>query len=101
MAAMKQREMDSRVEQWEQVERELSKLSSTLHEKTFCNHLIGSVNVVTAYHDDVDEVIEKHTASVLTLDRHSKVGPEELSRKWNIGLEMANATLGMTTQHGV
>jgi hypothetical protein len=101
MAAMKQREMDSRVEQWGQVERELSKLSSTLHEKTFCIHLIGSVNVVTAYHDDVDEVIEKRKASVLTLDRHSKVGPEELSRKWNIGLEMANATLGMTTQHGV
>jgi hypothetical protein len=35
------------------------------------------------------------------LDRHSKVSPEELSRKWNIGLEMAKATLGMMTQHGV
>jgi hypothetical protein len=30
---------------------------------------------------------------VLALDRHSKVGLEELSRKWNIGLEMAKATL--------
>jgi hypothetical protein len=29
------------------------------------------------------------------------VGPEELSRKWNIGLEMAKATLDVTTQHGV
>jgi hypothetical protein len=35
------------------------------------------------------------------LDRHSKVGPEELSRKWNIGSEMVKATLGMKTQHGV
>jgi hypothetical protein len=87
MAAMKQREMDSRVEQWGQVERELSKLSSTLHEKTFCKCLIGSVNVATAYRDDVDEAMEKHKASVLMSDRHSKVGPEELSRKWNIGLE--------------
>jgi hypothetical protein len=43
--------------------------------------LIGSVNVATAYRDDVDEVIEKHKASVLMSDRHSKVGPEELSRK--------------------
>jgi hypothetical protein len=86
LAAMKQREMDSRVEQWGQVKRELSKLSSTLHEKTFCKCLIGSVNVVTAYLDDVDKAMEKHKASVLTLDRHSKVGPEELSRKWNIGL---------------
>jgi hypothetical protein len=80
MAAMKQREMDSQVEQWGQVERELSKLSSTLHEKTFCKCLIGSVNVVTAYRDDVDEAMEKCKASVLTSDRHSKVGPEKLSR---------------------
>jgi hypothetical protein len=79
----------------------LSKLSSTLHEKTFCKRLIGSVNVATAYRDDVDEAMEKRKASVLTSDRHSKVGPEELSRKWNIGLETAKATLGVTTQHGV
>jgi hypothetical protein len=91
MAAMKQREMDSGVEQWGQVEWELSKLSSMLHEKTFCKCLI----------DDVDEAMEKRKASVLTTDRHSKVGPEELSRKWNIGLEMAKATLDVMTQHGV
>ena len=101
MAAMKQHEMDSRVEQWGQVEWELSKLSSTLHEKTFCKRLIGSVNVAMAYRDDVDEAMEKRKASVLTSDRHSKVGPEELSRKWNIGLEMAKATLEVTMQHGV
>jgi hypothetical protein len=98
MVVLKQREMDSRVEQWGQVEQELSKLSPTLHEKTFCKHLIGSVNVATAYRDDVDKAVEKHEASVLTLDRHSKVGPEELSRKWNIGLETAKA---MMMQHGV
>jgi hypothetical protein len=45
--------------------------------------------------------MEKRKASVLTLDRHSKVCLEELSRKWNIGLEMANATLDVMTQHGV
>jgi hypothetical protein len=71
------------------------------HEKTFCKRLIGSVNVAMAYRDDVDEAMEKHKASVLMLDRHSKVGLEELSRKWNIGLEMAKATLDVTTQHGV
>jgi hypothetical protein len=42
MAVMKQCKMDSQVEQWGQVECELSKLSPTLHEKTFCKHLIGS-----------------------------------------------------------
>jgi hypothetical protein len=63
--------------------------------------LIGSVNVATAYHDDIDEAMEKCKASVLTLDRHSKVGPEELSRKWNVGLETAKATLNVMMQHGV
>jgi hypothetical protein len=72
-----------------------------LHEKTFCKCLIGSVNVATAYRDDVDEAMEKCKASVLTLDRHLKVGPEELSRKWNIGLEMVKATLDVMMQHGV
>jgi hypothetical protein len=51
--------------------------------------------------DDVDEAIEKCKASALMLDRHSKVGPEELSRIWNIGLEMAKATLDVMTHHGV
>jgi hypothetical protein len=82
MAASKQRELDSRVEQWGQVESELGKLSETLNEKTICKRLIGSVNVAMAYRNDVDEEIEKRKESgVLTTDRHSKVGPEELSRK--------------------
>jgi hypothetical protein len=34
-------------------------------------------------------------------DRHSKVGPEELLRKWNIGLQMAKAILDVMMQHGV
>jgi hypothetical protein len=100
MAAMKQHELDSFVEQWGQVECELSKLSPTLHEKTFGKHLIGSVNVATAYRDDDDEAMKKCKASVLMSNRHSKVGPEKLSRKWNIGLQMV-ATLDVTMQHGV
>jgi hypothetical protein len=35
--------------------------------KTFCKHLIGSVNVAMAYSDNVDEAMEKCKASVLTL----------------------------------
>jgi hypothetical protein len=60
------------MEQWGQVECELSKLSPTLHEKTFCKCLIGSVNAATAYHDNVDEAMEKHKASLLMPDRLSK-----------------------------
>jgi hypothetical protein len=63
--------------------------------------VIGSVNVAMADHDNVDEAMEKHKASVLMSDRHSKVGLEELLRKWNIGLQMAKATLDMMMQHGV
>ena len=33
--------------------------------------------------------------------RHSNIGPEELSRKWNIGLQTAKDMLAATTQHGV
>jgi hypothetical protein len=101
MVGMKQHKLDSQVEQWGQMECELSKLSSTLHEKMFCKCLIGSVNVAMPYHDDVDKAMEKHKASVLTLDKHSEVGPEELLRKWNIGLQMAKVTLDVTMQHGV
>jgi hypothetical protein len=74
MVVMKQHEMDSQVEQWGQVKWEFSKLSLMLHEKTFCKCLIGSVNVAMAYSDNVDEAMEKHKVSVLTSDRHSKVG---------------------------
>jgi hypothetical protein len=33
------------------------------------------------------------------MDRHSKVGLEELLRKSNIGLQMAKDTLNTSTQH--
>jgi len=102
MAAMKQRELNSRVEQYGEVKCELGKISLTFNEKTFCKRLIGSVNIATAHRADIDEAIEKQKESgVITTDRHSKVGPEELSRKWNIGLQMAKDTLKVTTQHGV
>ena len=38
---------------------------------------------------------------MITNDRHSKVSPEELARKWNVGLQMAKDTLAATTQDGV
>jgi hypothetical protein len=59
MAVFKQRKLDSRMEQWGQVESKLGKLSETLNKTTFCKRLIDSVNVATAYRNDVDEVIEK------------------------------------------
>ena len=37
----------------------------------------------------------------MTNDRHSKVAPEEVARKLNIGLQTAKDTLKVTTQAGI
>ena len=34
-------------------------------------------------------------------DRHSRVTPKEVARKWNIGLETAKNTLRITMQYGI
>ena len=39
--------------------------------------------------------------SIINNDKHSKIGPEELSKKCNIGLQTSKDTLAATTQHGV
>eukprot|EP00957_Ditylum_brightwellii_P053773 4073287-Ditylum_brightwellii.AAC.2 len=39
--------------------------------------------------------------SMLSDTRHSKITPEELARKWNLGLATAKYTLDTTTQHGI
>ena len=38
---------------------------------------------------------------LITNYRHSKIGPEELSSKWNIGFQTVKDTLAARTQHGV
>jgi hypothetical protein len=40
-------------------------------------------------------------SATFTSERHASVNPENLSRKWNIGLETAKRTLQVTTQRGV
>jgi hypothetical protein len=60
------------------------------------------MNVATVHHGYIDEAIKKiKELSFLTMDRHYKVGPEELSRKWTISLQMAKDMLEVTMQHGV
>jgi hypothetical protein len=38
---------------------------------------------------------------LVSATRHSKVSPEEMARKWGIGIETAKETLRVTTQHVV
>ena len=64
--------------------------------------MIGAVNIACVYRADVDELeFKRRQASVMSNERHSKVTPEELARKWNIGLETARATMNVTTQRGI
>ena len=69
---------------------------------TLCQRLIGSVNIATSFREDTDALEDKRrVADVITKERHSRVGPEELARKWNVGLETAKSTLEATTQYGI
>ena len=44
---------------------------------------------------------DRDTYATITSERHSSITPENLARKWNIGLDTAKRTLQITTQNGV
>ena len=72
----------------------LSQISGVYDAQNFCERLISTVNIVMAYHEDLDAWEEQWRVSgVISNDRHSTVTPEEVARKWNIGLEMAKKTM--------
>ena len=102
IAAVRTSEANSRIVHNGQIECELGKISSAYNEREFCERIIGSAAIATAYCKDIDELAEqKKAASVITNDRHSKVTPEELARKWNVGLQTAKDMLQVTTQCGI
>jgi hypothetical protein len=81
---------------------ELGKISRVYYEKEFRDGLVSAVQVATTYREHVNEIeYKRRVHGVITNDRHSKVTPEELSRKWNIGLQTAKDTLKVTTQKGI
>jgi hypothetical protein len=60
------------------------------------------IKIATTYREDADKIEYKwRVHGVITNDRHTKVTPEELSRKWNIGLQTVKDTLKVTTQKGI
>jgi hypothetical protein len=100
--SLKRNKEKARIEEYGEVKHELCKISYVYSIKNFCECLIGAVNIATTYHADIDKVEERcKVAGVVTNDQHSNVTPKELSRKWNIGIQTAKDTLGVTTQHGV
>ena len=80
----------------------LSQISEVYDAWNFCERLISTVNIAMAYHDDLDAWEEQwRVSSVISNDRHSTVTPEEVTRKWNIGLETAKKTLKVMMQYGI
>ena len=80
----------------------MTKISSTLDKRTFSKRLIGSVNIASTYREDVNGWTEnRKVSSINSNDRHSQIGPEELAKKWNVGIQTAKDTLDVKTQHGV
>ena len=80
----------------------LSLISKVYDAWNFCKKLISSVNITMAYRDDLDAWEEQRKVnSVISNDRHSRITPEEVARKWNIGLETMKKTLRVTMQYGI
>ena len=78
------------------------KISSTFDEIMFFKRLIVKVNIASTYRKDVNGWTEnRRVGSIESNDRHSQIGPEELARKWNVGIKTAKDTLDVTTHYGV
>jgi hypothetical protein len=61
-----------------------------------------AVNIATVYCNDINQRNdEQKVSSIISNDRHSKATPEELARKWNIGIQTAKDTVQVTTQCGI
>ena len=81
---------------------QLGKISCAYNEREFHDGLVSTVQIAMIYQEDVDEIEYKQRVhGVITNDIHSKVMPEELSHKWNIGLQTAKNMLRVTTQKGI
>jgi hypothetical protein len=80
--AIRQSEANSRIVRVGEVETVLAKISPTFNDRLFCDRLISSVNIATMYRDNMGSE-QQQVSSIITNDRHSKVMPEDLARKWN------------------
>jgi len=88
----------------------LASMSTALCDRTMLPCLLSKVQVAMYVHDeenmsDAEQNIQgKRAVSVgatFLKTRHSKVTPEELARKWRVGLQTICNTLKTTTQFGV
>ena len=77
-------------------------IATVFNERRFYRQLIGAVNIGTTFSEYIDGwADERKVQSIITNYRHSNIGPEELSRKWNIGFQTAKDALVAMAQHDV
>lgn len=78
-------------------------ITDALDYRTMTDRLIGAIRVASSDRDTDAVGLGDVTiaGAVLSMDRHAKITPEELSRKWGCGLETAKKTLKVTTQKGI
>ena len=100
--SIRKEQSTARIVHYGEVENELGKISPVYDPRSFCDRLISAVNIATTYREDIDKWNEdQKVSSIISNERHSKATPEELARKWNIGLQTAKDTMRVTTQRGI
>jgi hypothetical protein len=95
-------EGQAQAERYGETEIELGNISNVFNTKDVYDHLISAVNVAMTYRDDIDEWSnEQKISGIISNEPHSKVTPEEIARKWNIGIQTAKDTVRVMTQRGI
>ena len=81
----------------------LSSISCTYSPKLFVQQVISRVNIATSSRLKQDATTGTGTsiAATASSERHAKLTPEGLAKKWQIGLETAKRTIEVTTQKGI
>jgi hypothetical protein len=76
-------------------------VSSSLALETMLPLILSSVRVAT-YLPETPQDISQNVSAIRSIKtRHSVVSPEELSKKWRVGVNTARQTLKTTTQRGI
>ena len=102
VSALQAEQAIAQIEEYGEVEHELGKISLVYSVKSFCNHLISLVRVATAYQDDINDLdTVQNISGVVSKDQHTRLTVEEVARLFNTGIDMAKATLKVTTQYRI
>ena len=79
---------------------EFRKIYPTFDNRTFLKRLIGGIVILMIYRYNINGLIYKDS-SIIANTIHSKVVSEDISRKYNIGLQKSKDTIETSTQHVV